>query len=260
MYTYTAGATGLDAAMPPWVLDGGYDEAYKRLADPEMRKKIGAAIRTGGADWENLYVAAGSPDRVILVGFKNEKLKPLTGKTLAEVATLRNEDPVDTIMNLVLEDRSRVSTVYFLMSEENLRKQIALPWMSFGSDAGSMSPELPFTKSSAHPRAYGNFARLLGKYVRDEKVIPLEEAIRRLTGLPASNLELDRRGFIREGMFADLAVFDPQAIEDRATFEKPHQFAVGMRHVFVNGGHVLKDGEHTGATPGRAVYGPGKKN
>jgi N-acyl-D-amino-acid deacylase len=260
MYTYTAGATGLDAAMPPWVLDGGYDEAYKRLADPEMRKKIGAAIRTGGADWENLYVAAGSPDRVILVGFKNEKLKPLTGKTLAEVATLRNEDPVDTIMNLVLEDRSRVSTVYFLMSEENLRKQIALPWMSFGSDAGSMSPELPFTKSSAHPRAYGNFARLLGTYVRDEKVIPLEEAIRRLTGLPASNLELDRRGFIREGMFADLAVFDPQAIEDRATFEKPHQFAVGMRHVFVNGGHVLKDGEHTGATPGRAVYGPGKKN
>jgi N-acyl-D-amino-acid deacylase len=260
MYTYTAGATGLDAAMPPWVLDGGYEEAYKRLADPEMRKKIGAAIRTGGADWENLYVAAGSPERVILVGFKNEKLKPLTGKTLAEVAKLRNEDPVDTIMNLVLEDRSRVGTVYFLMSEDNLRKQIALPWLAFGSDAGSMAPELPFTKSSAHPRAYGNFARLLGKYVRDEKVIPLEEAIRRLTGLPATNLELDRRGFIREGMFADIAVFDPQTIEDRATFEKPHQFAVGMRHVFVNGGHVLKDGEHTGAKPGRAVYGPGKKD
>jgi N-acyl-D-amino-acid deacylase len=225
-----------------------------------MRKKIGAAIRTGGADWENLYVAAGSPERVILVGFKNEKLKPLTGKTLAEVAKLRNEDPVDTIMNLVLEDRSRVGTVYFLMSEDNLRKQIALPWMAFGSDAGSMAPELPFTKSSAHPRAYGNFARLLGKYVRDEKVIPLEEAIRRLTGLPATNLELDRRGFIREGMFADIAVFDPHTIEDRATFEKPHQFAVGMRHVFVNGGHVLKDGEHTGARPGRAVYGPGKKD
>ena len=260
MYTYTAGATGLDAAMPPWVLDGGYEEAYKRLGDPEMRKKIGAAIRTGGADWENLYVAAGSPERVILVGFKNEALKPLTGKTLAEVAKLRNEDPVDTIMNLVLEDRSRVGTVYFLMSEGNLRKQIALPWMAFGSDAGSMAPELPFTKSSAHPRAYGNFARLLGKYVRDEKVIPLEEAIRRLTGLPATNLELDRRGFIREGMFADIVVFDPQTIEDRATFEKPHQFAVGMRHVFVNGGHVLKDGEHTGARPGRAVYGPGKKH
>jgi N-acyl-D-amino-acid deacylase len=260
MYTYTAGATGLDAAMPPWVLDGGYEEAYKRLADPETRKKIAAAIRTGGADWENLYVAAGSPERVILVGFKNEKLKPLTGKTLADVAKLRNEDPVETIMNLVLEDRSRVGAVYFLMSEDNLRKQIALPWMAFGSDAGSMAPELPFTKSSAHPRAYGNFARLLGKYVRDEKVIPLEEAIRRLTGLPATNLELDRRGFIREGMFADIAVFDPETIEDRATFEKPHQFAVGMRHVFVNGGHVLKDGEHTGARPGRAVYGPGKKH
>ncbi|CAN5871536.1 D-aminoacylase [soil metagenome] len=260
MYTYTAGATGLDAAMPPWVLDGGYEAAYKRLADPEMRKKIGAAIRTGGADWENLYVAAGSPDRVILVGFKNDKLKPLTGKTLAEVAKLRNEDPVDTIMNLVLEDRSRVGTVYFLMSEDNLRKQIALPWMSFGSDAGSMSPELPFTKSSAHPRAYGTFARLLGRYVREEKVIPLQEAIRRLTGLPATNLELDRRGFIREGMFADIAVFDPLTIADRATFEKPHQFAVGVKHVFVNGGHVLKDGEHTGAKPGRAVYGPGKKN
>jgi N-acyl-D-amino-acid deacylase len=260
MYTYTAGATGLDAAMPPWVLDGGYDEAYKRLRDPEIRKKIAQAIRTGGTDWENLYLAAGSPERVILVEFRNEKLKPLTGKTLAEVAKLRNEDPVDTIMNLVLEDQSRVGTVYFMMSEENLRKQIALPWVSFGSDAASMSPEPPFTKSSAHPRAYGNFARLLGRYVREQKVIPLEEAVRRLTGLPATSLELDRRGFIREGMFADLAVFDPAAIVDRATFEKPHQFAVGMKHVFVNGGHVLKDGEHTGAKPGRAVYGPGKKN
>jgi N-acyl-D-amino-acid deacylase len=260
MYTYTAGATGLDAAMPPWVLDGGYDEAYKRLRDPEMRKKIAEAIRAGGSDWENLYLAAGSPERVILVEFKNEKLKPLTGRTLAEVARLRNEDPVDTIMNLVLEDQSRVGAVYFMMSEDNLRKQILLPWVSFGSDAASMSPELPFTKSSAHPRAYGNFARLLGRYVREEKVIPLEEAIRRLTGLPATKLELDRRGFIREGMFADIAVFDPATIADRATFEKPHQFAVGMKHVFVNGGQVLKDGEHTGARPGRAVYGPGKKD
>jgi N-acyl-D-amino-acid deacylase len=259
MYTYTAGATGLDAAMPPWVLDGGYEAAYKRLADPDMRKKISAAIRTGGADWENLYLAAGSPDRVLLVEFKSEKLKPLTGKTLTEAAKLRNEDPVDTIMNLVLEDRSRVGTVYFMMSEENLRKQIRLPWLSFGSDAASMSPEPPFTKSSAHPRAYGNFARLLGKYVRDEKVIPLEEAVRKLTGLPATNLELEGRGFIREGMFADIAVFDPATIADRATFEKPHQFAIGMKHVFVNGGHVLKDGEHTGAKPGRALYGPEKK-
>jgi len=259
MYTYTAGATGLDAAMPPWVLDGGYDAAYKRLADQETRKKIAAAIRTGGADWENLYLAAGSPDRVLLVEFKNEKLKPLTGKTLTEVAKLRGEDPVDTIMNLVLEDRSRVGTVYFMMSEVNVRKQMRLPWVSFGSDASSMSPEPPFTKSSAHPRAYGNFARLLGKYVRDEKVLPLEDAVRKLTGLPTTNLELERRGFIREGMFGDIAVFDPAAIADRATFEKPHQFAVGMKHVFVNGGHVLKDGDHTGATPGRALYGPGKK-
>jgi N-acyl-D-amino-acid deacylase len=259
MYTYPAGATGLDAAMPPWVLDGGYEAAYKRLRDPDTRKRIAEAIRTGGSDWENLYLAAGSPERVILVEFKNDQLKPLTGKTLAEAAKLRGEDPIDTIMNLVLEDQSRVGTVYFMMSEENLKKQMRLPWVSFGSDAASMSPEPPFTKSSAHPRAYGNFARLLGKYVRDERVIPLHEAIRRLTGLPATNLELDRRGFIREGMYADIAIFDPAAISDRATFEKPHQFAVGMRHVFVNGGHVLKDGEHTGATPGRVVFGPGRK-
>ena len=259
MYTYTAGATGLDAAMPPWVLDGGYDEAYKRLKDPAMRQKIAHAIRTPTTDWENLYLAAGSPDRVLLVEFKSEALKPLTGKTLADVAKQRGEDPVDTIMNLVLEDRSRVGTVYFMMSEENIRKQIKLPWLSFGSDAASMAPEPPFTKSAAHPRAYGNFARLLGKYVREEKVIPLEEAIRKLSGLPATNLELDRRGFIREGMFADVAVFDPAAIADRATFEKPHQYAVGMRHVFVNGVHVLKDGEHTGAKPGRRLFGPGKR-
>jgi N-acyl-D-amino-acid deacylase len=260
MYTYTAGATGLDAAMPPWVLDGGYVEGLKRLRDPETRKKIAQAIRTPSDEWENFYVAAGSPDRILLVEFKSEKLKPLTGKTLAEAARLRGEDPVETIMNLVSEDESRVGTVYFMMSEDNLVKQIKLPWVSFGSDAASMAPEPPFTLSSAHPRAYGNFARLLGKYVRDEKVIPLEEAIRRLTGLPATNLELDRRGFVREGMFADIAVFDPAAVADRATFERPHQYSVGMRHVFVNGAHVLKDGEHTGATPGRALWGPGKRN
>jgi N-acyl-D-amino-acid deacylase len=258
MYTYTAGATGLDASMPPWVLDGGYEAAYKRLADPAIRPKIAAAIRTPGNDWENLYSAAGSADRVLLVEFKSEALKPLTGKTLAEVARLRGEDPADTIMNLVLEDRSRVGTVYFMMSEDNIRKQIALPWMSFGSDAASMAPEPPFTKSSAHPRAYGNFARLLGKYVRDEKVIPLAEAVRKLSGLPATNLELDRRGFVKEGLFADVVVFDPATIADRATFEAPHQYAVGMKHVFVNGAQVLKDGGHTGAKPGRALWGPGK--
>jgi N-acyl-D-amino-acid deacylase len=258
MYTYPAGATGLDASMPPWVLDGGYDAAYKRLADPEMRKKIAAAIRTPSDEWENLYRAAGSADRVLLVGFKSDKLKPLTGKTLAQVAKMRGEDPVDTIMNLVLEDRSRVDTVYFMMSEENIRKEIVLPWVSFGSDAASMAPELPFTKSAAHPRAYGNFARVLAKYVRDDKVLTLPDAIRKLSGLPATNLELDRRGFLKEGMFADIVVFDPKTIADRATFENPHQYAVGVRHVFVNGSQVIKDGEHTGRKPGRALWGPGK--
>jgi N-acyl-D-amino-acid deacylase len=257
MYTYTAGATGLDAAMPPWVLDGGYDAAYQRLTDPETRKKIAYAIRTPSSDWENLYLAAGSPDRVLLVEFKSESLKPFTGKSLAEVAKARGEDPVETIMNLVVEDRSRVGTVYFMMSEDNLRKQIRLPWVAFGSDAASMAPEPPFTRSSAHPRAYGNFARLLGRYVRDEKLIPLADAIRRLTGLPATNLELDRRGFLKEGMFADIVVFDPRTIADLATFEKPHQYAVGVKHVFVNGVQVLKEGEHTGARPGRALWGPG---
>jgi N-acyl-D-amino-acid deacylase len=221
MYTYTAGATGLDASMPPWVLDGGYEAAFRRLKDPAERKKIATAIRTPTDDWENFYLAAGSPDRIILVDFRSDALKPLTGKTLAEAATLRGEDPVDTIMNLVLEDQSRVGTVYFLMSEENVRKQIALPWMSFGSDGASLAPELPFTLSSPHPRAYGNFARLLGRYVRDEKIIPLEEAIRRLTGLPASNLELDRRGFLREGMFARV--------------RSGHVVSTRLKHVFVNG-------------------------
>ena len=258
MYTYTAGATGLDASMPPWVLDGGYDSAYKRLADPETRKKIAAAIRAPSDDWENLYRAAGSPDRILLVEFKSDKLKPLTGKTLAEAAKLRGEDPIETVMNLVLEDRSRVGTVYFMMSEDNIRKQILLPWVSFGSDAASMAPELPFTKSSAHPRAYGNFARVLAKYVRDDRVLALPDAIRKLSGLPATNLELDRRGFVKEGLFADIVVFDPSTIADRATFENPHQYAVGVRHVFVNGSQVIRNGEHTGARPGRALWGPGK--
>ena len=258
MYTYPAGATGLDASMPPWVLDGGYDAAYKRLADPAMRKKIAAAIRAPANDWENLYLAAGSPDRVLLVEFKSDTLKPLTGKTLAEAARLRGEDPVDTIMNLVLEDRSRVGTVYFMMSEDNIRKEIVLPWVSFGSDAASMAPELPFTKSSTHPRAYGNFARVLAKYVRDDQVLTMADAIRKLSGLPATNLELDRRGFLKEGMFADVVVFDPATIADRATFDNPHQYAIGMRHVFVNGSQVIKNGEHTGAKPGRALWGPGK--
>jgi N-acyl-D-amino-acid deacylase len=259
MYTYTAGATGLDAAMPPWVLDGGYEAAFKRLKDPATRRKIAHAITTPSKDWENLYLAAGSPERVLLVEFKSEALKPLTGKTLAEVAKMRGKPVPETIMDLVLEDRSRVGTVYFMMSEDNIKKQLRLPWVSFGSDAASMAPEPPFTKSSAHPRAYGNFARLLGHYVRDEKAIPLEEAVHRLSGLPATNLGLASRGFLREGMFADVVVFDPATIADRATFEQPHQYAVGVQHVFVNGVQVLKDGEHTGAKPGRAVWGAGKK-
>jgi N-acyl-D-amino-acid deacylase len=258
MYTYPAGSTGLDAAMPPWVLDGGYEAAFKRLRDPAIRKKIAEEIRTPSDKWENLLQAAGSPDRVLLVGFKNDALKKYTGKTLAEVAKLRNEDYTDTVMNLVVEDQSRVGTVYFMMSEENITRQIKLPWVSFGSDAGSMPAEGDFLKSSTHPRAYGNFARLLGKYVREENVIPLEEAIRRLTSLPAANLGLDRRGLLRPGYFADVVLFDPKEVADRATFEQPHQFAVGMKHVFVNGVQVLKNGAHTGAKPGRAVWGLGK--
>ncbi len=258
MYTYPAGATGLDAAMPPWVLDGGYEAAFKRLKDPATRKKIAEEIMTPSDKWENLFLAAGSADRVLLVGFKNDNLKKYTGKTLAEVAKLRGEEVTDTIMNLVVEDQSRVGTVYFMMSEENIKKQIKLPWVSFGSDAGSMATEGVFLKSSTHPRAYGNFARLLGKYVREEKVISLEEAVRRLTSLPATNLGLDRRGLLKGGYFADVVIFDAKTIADRATFEQPHQYAIGMQHVFVNGQQVLKDGQHTGTKPGRALWGPGK--
>ena len=258
MYTYTAGATGLDAAMPPWVLEGGYEEAYKRLRDPQTRKKIAAAIRTPSDAWENLYLAAGSPDRVLLVEFKSDALKPLAGKTLREAAELRGEEVTDTIMNLMLEDRSRVGAVYFMMSEDNLTRQIKLPWVSFGSDAASMAPEPPFTRSSAHPRAYGNFARVLGKYVREERALTLADAVHRLSGLPAANLGLAGRGRLAEGMFADVVVFDPLTIADKATFARPHQYATGVHHVLVNGVAVLRNGEHTNARPGRALYGPGK--
>jgi len=258
MYTYTAGATGLNSCMPPWVYDGGAEAAYKRLQDPGTRKKIADAMRAPSSDWENLYMLAGSPDHILLVAFKSDALKPLTGKTLAEVARTRGKDPIETIMDLVLEDRSRIGTVYFMMDEQNVKKQIRQPWVSFGSDAASMAPEGVFLKSSTHPRAYGNFARLLGKYVREQKVISLADAVHRLSGLPAANLGLDHRGFIKQGMFADVVVFDPQTIADRATFEQPQQYAIGVRNVFVNGVHVLKDGEHTGSKPGRGLWGPGK--
>src|SRR5207247_1815020 len=239
--------------MPPWVFDLGREAAYRRLQDPVTRAKIAEAIRTPSNDWENLYQLAGSPDRILLASFKSEKLKPLTGKTLAEVAKMRGKDPVETIMDLVFEDRSRIGTIYFLMSEDNIRTQIRQPWVSFGSDAASIAPEGVFLRSSAHPRAYGNFARLLGKYVREEKVISLAEAVRRLSGLPATNLGLDHRGFLKAGMFADVVVFDPQTHADSSTFENPHQLAHSVHDVFVNGLQVLRDGEHTGAKPGRAL-------
>jgi N-acyl-D-amino-acid deacylase len=256
MYTYTAGATGLDAAMPPWVQEGGHDAWVERLKDPVIRARVIDEMKQPGDDWENLYYAAGSPDKLILLGFKNQALKPLTGKTLAEVAAMRGTSPEDTIVDLVIEDDSRVGTAYFLMTEENIRKKIAQPWMAFGSDAGSLAPEGVFLKSNPHPRAYGTFARLLGKYVREEGVISLSEAIRRLTSFPAENLGLEGRGLLQEGYFADIAIFDPATISDRATFADPHQYATGVQHVIVNGVPVLLDGEHTGATPGRFVRKP----
>src|SRR6266568_2023881 len=258
MYTYTAAGTGLDACLPPWTEDGGYPALFKRLRDPATREKIKTQVRTPTNEWENMYLAAGGPEHILLGQFKSEKLKPLTGKTLAEVAKTRGKDPIDTAMDLIAEDGSRIGTIYFMISEENIKKELAKPWISFGSDEASQASEGVFLKSNPHPRAYGNFARVLGKYVHDEKVIPLTEAVRRLSGLPASNLGLDHRGFLKEGMFADVVVFDPQTIADRATFENPHQLAVGMKHVFVNGVQVLKDGEHTGGKPGRALWGPGK--
>lgn len=257
MYTYTAGATGLDASMPPWVQEGGYEKWAERLQDPEIRKRVYKEMTTATDEWENLMFDAGTPENLLLVGFANDSLRHYTGKTLAEVAKIHGKNPEETAMDLVIADGSRVGTVYFLMSEDNVKKQIALPYMSFDSDAGSMAPEGIFLNSSTHPRAYGNFARLLGKYVRDEKVIPLEEAIYKLTKLPATNLKIKKRGSLSEGFFADLAIFDPEKIQDHATFAEPHQYSTGMVHVFVNGEQVLKDGDHTGATPGQVVRGPG---
>lgn len=257
MYTYTAGATGLDAAMPPWVQAGGHHAWVTRLKNPRIRRRVIKEMSTPTDEWENLYLLAGSPERVLLVEFRNEKLRHLTGKTLAEVARMRGTSPEETAIDLVIKDNSRVGTVYFLMSEENVKKQIALPWVSFCSDAASLATEGVFLKSNPHPRAYGCFTRLLGKYVREEKVIPLAEAVRRLTSLPADNLKLDRRGRLRKEYFADIVVFDPKTIQDHATFEKPHQYSTGVIHVFVNGTQVLKDGNHTGAKPGQVVRGPG---
>jgi N-acyl-D-amino-acid deacylase len=257
MYTYTAGATGLDAAMPPWVQEGGYEAWAARLRDPAIRARVAREMATRQNEWENLYLAAGSAERLLLVAFKADSLKPYTGKTLAQVARMRGTTPEETAMDLVARDGSRVGVVYFLMSEENVRRQVALPWMSFGSDAEAPAPEGVFLRSSTHPRAYGNVARLLGRYVRDEGALTLADAVHRLSAMPAEHLGIRRRGSLRPGYFADVVVFDPATVQDRATFENPHQYATGVKHVWVNGTQVLRDGEHTGATPGRVVRGPG---
>jgi N-acyl-D-amino-acid deacylase len=258
MYNYVAGATGLDAAMPPWVQEGGFDQWSKRLKSPNTRQKVAKEMRTPQGNWENLCLAAG-PDKTLLIGFKTDSLRKYIGKTLAEVADMKKKTWQETAMELVVSDGSRVDVVYFLMSEENVKKQIKLPYMSFCSDAGSMAPEGVFLKASQHPRAYGNFARLLGKYVRDEKVISLEEAIRKLTSLPCDNLKIKKRGRLVVGNYADIVIFDPMKIQDKATFEKPHQLSEGMMHVFVNGTQVVNNGQHTNKKPGRFVKGPGWK-
>lgn len=259
IYPYTAGATGLDAAMPPWVQAGGYAAWAKRLQDPAIRKKVAEEMRTPTDQWESLLLAAGSPERVVLAGFKADSLKLYTGKTLAEVSKRRGTSPEETAMDLVVKDGTRVGTIYFIIDESNIAAQIRKPWVSVGSDAASMAPEGNFLKSNTHPRAYGTFARFLGKYVRDERVITLQEGIRRLTSLPAANLRITRRGWLKPGYHADIVIFDPTTIRDNATFEQPHQYATGVRDVFVNGVQVLENGEHTGAKPGRVVLGPGAK-
>jgi N-acyl-D-aspartate/D-glutamate deacylase len=256
MYTYTAGATGLDGAMPPWVQEGGFEAWRARLQDPDIRECVEHEMTTDTNEWENMFLLAG-PDNMRLLAFKDERLRAQTGKTLAEVALDRQTTPARAAMDLVVEDGTRVATAYFTMSEENVRRQLALPWVSFCSDSPAPAAEGVFLQWSTHPRAYGSFARLLGKYVRDEKVVPLEEAVRKLTSLPAGNLRLRDRGLLAPGYFADVAIFDPDRIQDHATYDEPHRYATGMRHVAVNGTLVVRDGEHTGALPGRVVRGPG---
>jgi N-acyl-D-amino-acid deacylase len=257
MYAYTAGATGLTAGLPPWVQDGGHEAMIERLTDPAIRSRVIAEMKVPTDEWENLRLLAGTADRVLLIGFKSEALKPLTGKSLADVSEQRGTPVEDTIIDLIIEDDSRVDTAYFLMSEDNVELGLRQPWVSLGSDAESSAPEGVFLKSSTHPRAYGNFARFLGHYVRDRQLMSLSEAIHRLTGLPAQNWKLKDRGCLDEGCFADVVVFDPESIRDHATFDDPQQYASGVSDVFVNGVQVLRDGQHTGRTPGRVVRGPG---
>lgn len=257
MYTYTAGATGLTAGLPPWVQAGGQDAMIARLKDPAIRARVIAEMKKPGQGWENIRLLTGSDERVRLIGFKNERLKPLIGKTLAEVAKMRGKSPEETVLDLIIEDDSRVDAAYFLMSEDNVELGLKQPWTSLGSDAESSAPEGVFLKSSTHPRAYGNFARFLGHYVRDRKLMPLETAIHQLTGLPANNWKLRDRGCLAVGCYADIVIFDPQTIADHATYDAPQRYATGVSDVFVNGVQVLRAGEHTGATPGRVVRGPG---
>lgn len=257
MYTYIAGATGMTAAFPPSLQDGGFGKLRERLMDPTIRAEMKKAMNSNPTDWENLYYGAGGPENVLLLSFKQDSLKKYTGKSLAEVAKIRATGAEETAMDLIIQDSTRVGVAYFLMSEDNVKKQVAIPWVSFGSDEGSYTNEGVFLKSNAHPRAYGTFARVLGKYSRDEKLISLQEAIRKLAKLPATNLKIQKRGELKAGNYADIVIFDPAKVKDNATFDKPHQYAEGMIHVFVNGVQVLKDGEHTGAKPGRFVKGPG---
>jgi N-acyl-D-amino-acid deacylase len=260
MYTYVAGATGMTSAFPPSLQDGGFGKLRERLMDPVIRDKMKKAMNTDATEWENLYNGAGGAEHVLMLSFKQDSLKKYTGKTLAEVAKLRNISPEETAMDLIIQDSTRVGVAYFLMSEENVKKQVSLPWVSFGSDEASYTPEGVFLKSNAHPRAYGNFARVLGKYTRDENVMSLQEAIRKLANLPAKNLKLQNRGELKIGNYADIVIFDPAKIKDNATFDKPHRYSEGMIHVFVNGVQVLNNGEHTGKKPGKFVKGPGFKN
>ena len=256
IYPYPASATGLNASMPLWVQEGGHDAWIARLREPQIRARVVAEMNDPDADWENRFVQAG-PDNILLLSFNNDDLKPLIGKTLKEVSDERGTDPAETAIDLVIEDNSRVGVSYFMMSEDNVRRKVAKSWISFGSDAGAPAAEGIFLKSNPHPRAYGTFARVLGKYSRDEAVMPLHEAIRRMTSLPALNTGIRGRGLLAEDRYADIVVFDPDLVADRATFEEPHRYADGIEQVFVNGVQVIRDGEHTGATPGRIVHGPG---
>jgi len=260
MYTYTAGATGMTAAFPPLLQDGGFGKLWKRLQDPTIRENMKKIMKTNPTDWENLYSGAGSADKVLLLGFRRDSLFKYQGKTLGEVARIRNTTPEDAAIDLIIQDSSRVEVAYFLMSEDNVKKQLALPWVSFGSDAASMAPEGNFLKQSTHPRAYGNFTRVIGHYSRDEKVIPLEIAIQKLAKVAATSLHISKRGELKPGYYADILVFDPATVKDNATYEKPQQYSTGMIHVWVNGVQVLNDGEHTNAKPGRFVKGPGVKS